>query len=380
MDIYRAYAEGQQLGTKNVMNTLKIKEYAQGIQKANMMQTLGQEYLQNPNMETLSRVASVDPLHAQRLQETQQNMIKQRALGVKSFTNTWKGSSPSQKKMLYEKFLKSPEMFNLENTEDFPLEYSPETEKEINNLFDYEEARARGYLGEELTEYGKTPEGYALDKRTGRLKELPGYRKRPEDREKIKDVHGRQRWVDTGELVFPHVKDKPGIGEKPPSGYQWTASGRLEPIPGGPATKLSATEAKTLGVTTTGLENIKNFSNLLEQIGGKVTPGVLTADVPLVGGIAGMLSKPEEKQLRAVRTNLADVIGRLRSGGAINTDEEKRFKSLLPGLADDAKTTQFKLEQLKREISTVREGITRGRTSTYKDVATMSDDEIFEEL
>jgi hypothetical protein len=48
----------------------------------------------------------------------------------------------------------------------------------------------------------------------------------------------------------------------------------------------------------------------------------------------------------AAISNATDVIGRLRSGGAINADEEKRFKDLLPSTFDDPETINYKLNAL----------------------------------
>lgn len=48
----------------------------------------------------------------------------------------------------------------------------------------------------------------------------------------------------------------------------------------------------------------------------------------------------------AAEANLVDVVGRLRSGGAITVDEEARFMSLLPGRLDSSDTVKYKLEQL----------------------------------
>ena len=46
--------------------------------------------------------------------------------------------------------------------------------------------------------------------------------------------------------------------------------------------------------------------------------------------------------------NAADVIGRLRSGGAINEDELKTFKSFLPQLGDNQKDINYKLGELEK--------------------------------
>lgn len=53
----------------------------------------------------------------------------------------------------------------------------------------------------------------------------------------------------------------------------------------------------------------------------------------------------------AAVNNAVDVIGRLRSGGAINVDEEKRFRSLLPSTFDDPATVEYKLNALEELFS-----------------------------
>lgn len=52
-------------------------------------------------------------------------------------------------------------------------------------------------------------------------------------------------------------------------------------------------------------------------------------------------------------TNLSDIIGRLRSGGAITNDEEKRFRSLMPSVLDGAGTVKTKLDRLRGELNSV---------------------------
>jgi hypothetical protein len=52
-------------------------------------------------------------------------------------------------------------------------------------------------------------------------------------------------------------------------------------------------------------------------------------------------------------TNLSDIIGRLRSGGAITNDEEKRFRSLMPSTLDGAGTVKTKLDRLRGELNSV---------------------------
>lgn len=57
------------------------------------------------------------------------------------------------------------------------------------------------------------------------------------------------------------------------------------------------------------------------------------------------------REYDTVITSLVDMIGRMRSGGAINVDEEKRFRQLLPNFMDNPQSTEYKMAQLEQEFS-----------------------------
>lgn len=57
------------------------------------------------------------------------------------------------------------------------------------------------------------------------------------------------------------------------------------------------------------------------------------------------------------RQNLSDLVGRMRSGGAINKDEEKRFLKLIPRFGDTEETVKYKLNQLNKEFSSVQKAM-----------------------
>jgi len=63
---------------------------------------------------------------------------------------------------------------------------------------------------------------------------------------------------------------------------------------------------------------------------------------------------------KAAEDNLVDIIGRLRSGGAITSDEEDRFRDLLPKRFNTYKTANFKLNQLEALLNDALEGISPG--------------------
>jgi hypothetical protein len=66
------------------------------------------------------------------------------------------------------------------------------------------------------------------------------------------------------------------------------------------------------------------------------------------------------KQYFTNADNLVDVLGRMRSGGAITEDEEKRFKSLLPKISDSASTWAGKLTQLQDIMTNVKSNLSGG--------------------
>lgn len=70
----------------------------------------------------------------------------------------------------------------------------------------------------------------------------------------------------------------------------------------------------------------------------------INPDTPLIGGLIGSTS------IDRATTNLSDTIGRLRSGGAINKDEEARFVKMLPTPADSEPQARAKLKDLRAEF------------------------------
>lgn len=76
------------------------------------------------------------------------------------------------------------------------------------------------------------------------------------------------------------------------------------------------------------------------------------------GSILPNIMASEDAQfLETRRQNLSDLVGRMRSGGAINKDEEKRFLKLIPRFGDTEETVKYKLNQLNKEFSAVQEAM-----------------------
>lgn len=112
--------------------------------------------------------------------------------------------------------------------------------------------------------------------------------------------------------------------------------------------------AKTAAEKTPSAEMLKLQANVqsglsslneLRNASNRQIAGINVGDLPR--GLERINSPLFNGKYVAAQTNLVDVLGRLRSGGAITTDEESRFKSLLPTPTDDDATAKFKLDQIE---------------------------------
>jgi hypothetical protein len=117
----------------------------------------------------------------------------------------------------------------------------------------------------------------------------------------------------------------------------------------GASKPLSDAAAKTVGNINSGLRQL----DALEQ-SFATDPGVFTTTGLSATGQA----------VRTMTEDLTDIIGRLRSGGAINKDEEKRFKGQLPavgpiaGRIEKASTVKLKLQKLRALFSDIQSSVT----------------------
>lgn len=104
-------------------------------------------------------------------------------------------------------------------------------------------------------------------------------------------------------------------------------------------TQLSGTQAQQADNATSGLQSLQTIAQSLSQ-----NPNIAKeADLP-GGSLASRLTGTGS--YKAAVANAADVIGRLRSGGAISADEQKTFMGLLPAAFDSQQTANYKLNQL----------------------------------
>ena len=158
--------------------------------------------------------------------------------------------------------------------------------------------------------------------------------------------------------------------EKPPAGYRFNEDGSLKPITGGPADKMSQEAAKTLTLATEGIDitnQIRNqfYTNDPETkvpTFNKAKFGRTSAGTVL----PNILASEDAQAFETRRQNLSDLVGRMRSGGAIQKDEEERFLKLIPRFGDREAIVNSKLNQLEKNFSSVAKSIDPNSSSQSK--------------
>jgi hypothetical protein len=103
--------------------------------------------------------------------------------------------------------------------------------------------------------------------------------------------------------------------------------------------KLNSTQQQQAFNAQSGLESLQKIADTLQT-----NPNAAKLSSLPGGSITANLTGTGE--YKAAVNNAVDVIGRLRSGGAIGQEEEKNFLALLPQTGDNSDTINYKLQQL----------------------------------
>lgn len=103
--------------------------------------------------------------------------------------------------------------------------------------------------------------------------------------------------------------------------------------------KLNSTQQQQAFNAQSGLTSLQKIADTLSS-----NPNAAKLAAIPGGSIAANLTGTGE--YKAAINNATDVIGRLRSGGAIGQEEEKNFLRLLPQAGDSSDTINYKLQQL----------------------------------
>jgi hypothetical protein len=136
---------------------------------------------------------------------------------------------------------------------------------------------------------------------------------------------------------------------KPPSGYRYRQDGSLEPIPGGPAEKMTAEAASRGALLDQSIGNLPNVRKVMEKVNA-----LSTADWVRDAGKVG-----EAK--RQVRAGVESAL-RVMSGAAVPETEVERYSDLfMPRLDDSPATKQKKLNELEAFMSSASAGMKKGR-------------------
>jgi hypothetical protein len=104
---------------------------------------------------------------------------------------------------------------------------------------------------------------------------------------------------------------------------------------------LNSTQQQQSSNAQSGLASLQTIADTLSK-----NPNATKLAALPGGSLTGSLTGTGE--YKAAIANATDVIGRLRSGGAIQRDEERRFLALLPQAFDDPQTAQYKLNQVSQ--------------------------------
>ncbi len=102
---------------------------------------------------------------------------------------------------------------------------------------------------------------------------------------------------------------------------------------------LNSEQQKASSNALSGLSSLETIASTLRS-----NPNASKLAALPGGSLVGSLTGTGE--YKAAVANATDVIGRLRSGGAITKDEENRFLRLLPQAFDDPATAEYKINQV----------------------------------
>lgn len=105
--------------------------------------------------------------------------------------------------------------------------------------------------------------------------------------------------------------------------------------------KMGGEVKQKIGFITNGLEVLTRYEDAFRK-GGR--QAYINSSTPLIGSVVS--STPIDD----ARTGLEEAIGRLASGGAINSGEEARFRRMIPTAADNDDDAARKIVNLRKDM------------------------------
>lgn len=173
---------------------------------------------------------------------------------------------------------------------------------------------------------------------------------------------GQQRYDAKGNLVAsgPASSSSDAGFTLSPGQQRYDANGQLiSSVPAAPK-EISPEQQKLTAIVQSGLSSLTD----MRQAEGSALGGLARETTIGNGAYA------------AAKNNLVDVIGRLRSGGAISGDEQKTFTDLVPGVLDSQATAKYKLDKMESMLSTFSQRQQGGSTVSQQATINESDPEV----
>ena len=151
------------------------------------------------------------------------------------------------------------------------------------------------------------------------------------------------------------------IGGKVPTGFEPDPNnpGAIKPIPGGPGTQLPAEVAGRIGLADSFMQD---YPKLRQSISNGDVTGAFDR------GMAGNNSSSPQAQIMRQIQSGTDALQRMLTGAGMPASEAEGYaRRYLPTYTDDAASMTQKIDQLKKELLSVRETVMRGRGGASSD-------------
>ncbi len=128
----------------------------------------------------------------------------------------------------------------------------------------------------------------------------------------------------------------------------------IKPIPGWKGGADSAETAKTSELAGGGVSAIEQMLDMEE---GGLIDQLTLGKVQFTPDVLNFLLTANEQKFKTLRNDIVDRIGRFRSGGAINKDEQANFMSFLPQPGDDPSVRVWKLQTLNSMFANIEQSV-----------------------
>jgi len=148
-------------------------------------------------------------------------------------------------------------------------------------------------------------------------------------------------------------------GRAAPSGYRWTADGKLEPIPGGPAAERPVTDAQAkANLFGTRAAEAHATLDALAKV-GVVRPGAINAaasSVPFIGNqlsnLTNWTQSSDQQMVEQAQRDFINAVLRRESGAVINRDEfANAERQYFPQAGDSPQTIALKRKARETAIA-----------------------------